>query len=152
MTLEADHSPGPVLYLDRSDVHEDRWDELKAAARALVAFVDRHQPQMVTYGVYLDEDTHQMTVMSVHPDSASLERHVDIGTPEFRKLAPFLTLRQIEVFGHLSDRATTRVREKAATLGDGGTVVVHERFAGFDRLDRPGQADPEPDARTTTAS
>ena len=136
MSLD-DTTLGPVVYIDRSDVHENRWDELKSGIRALVAFVEGHQPQMVAYAVYLDEDAHQMTVVSVHPDSASLERHVDIGGPEFKKLAPFLTLREIEVFGHLSQRAVELVRQKAATLGDGGQVTLHEQFAGFGRLNLP---------------
>lgn len=75
---------GPIIYIDRSDVHENRWGELKAGVRALVAFVDSHQPQMAAYGVYLDEDAHQMTVASVHLDSAPLERHEDIGAPKFK--------------------------------------------------------------------
>ena len=133
--MESDGtSAGPVIYIDRSEVHEAFWDDLKAGVRALVAFVDSHQPQMVTYGVYLDEDTHRMTVISVHPDAASLERHVDMGGPEFKKLAPFLTLKEIEVFGHLGERAAELVRQKGATLGDAGVVLLHEQFAGFDRL------------------
>jgi hypothetical protein len=89
---------------------------------------------MVAYGFYLDEDAHRMTVLSVHSDSDSLERHMDIGGPEFKKLAPFLALRKIEVFGHLSDRAVELVQQKADSLGDRGVVTFHERFAGFDRL------------------
>jgi hypothetical protein len=130
---------GPVVYIDRSDVHQDRWDELKAGIRALVAFVDTHQPQMAAYGFYLDEDACQMTVVSVHPDSASLERHMDIGGPEFKKLAPFLVLLEIEVFGRLSERAVELVQQKAAALGDRGVVTVHEQFAGFDRVNVPSQ-------------
>ena len=64
---------GPVVYIDRSDVHSDRWDDLKAGIRSLVAFVDQQQPQMATYGFYLDENAHRMVVVAVHPDSASLE-------------------------------------------------------------------------------
>lgn len=134
MVVSDAESVGPVLYIDRSDVHENRWGDLKAGIGALVAFVESQQPQMSTYGCYLDEDTHQMTVVSVHPDSASLERHIDIGGPEFKKLAPFLKLREIEVFGHLSEKAAELVRQKAATLGDDGRVTLHEQFAGFDRL------------------
>lgn len=130
-------SIGPVIYIDRSNVRADRWDELKAGIRALVAFVDRHQPQMATYGVYLDEDANKMTVVSVHPDSASLERHIDVGAPEFRKLAPFLSLREIEIFGPLSQEAVALVRQKAADLGDSGVVTLHRRFSGFARLNVP---------------
>ena len=125
---------GPVIYIDRSDVHEGRLDELKAGIRDLVPFVDSHQPQMVTYGFYLDEDVRRVTVVAVHPDSASLERHVDIGGPEFKKLAPFIELREIEVFGHLSEWAVELVQAKAAALGDRGIVTTHERFLGFERI------------------
>jgi hypothetical protein len=131
-------SAGPVIYIDRSDVHEGGWDDLKARIRALVSFVDSHQPQMATYAVYLDEDATEMTVVSVHPDSASLERHMEVGGPEFKKLAPYLTLREIEVFGPLSARAVDQLHQKASTLGDGGTVTLHEQFAGFDRMSTSG--------------
>lgn len=47
---------------------------------------------MATYGFYLDERKNHMTVVSVHPDSASLERHIEIGGPELEELAPFLAL------------------------------------------------------------
>ena len=126
-------SAGPVIYIDRSDVHEDRWDDLKAGIRALVAFVESRQPQMVTYAFYLDEETNEMTVVSVHPDAGSLERHIEIGGPEFKKLAPYLTLREIEVFGTLSALAVDLLQQKASTLGDGGVVSRHGQFAGFDR-------------------
>jgi hypothetical protein len=126
-------SAGPVIYIDRSDVHEDRWDDLKAGIGALAAFVESRQPQMLTYAFYLDEDAHEMTVLSVHPDAASLERHIDIGGPEFKKLAPYLTLREIEVFGTLSGRAVDLLHQKASALGDGGAVRLHTPFVGFDR-------------------
>lgn len=137
MPVTAETSGGPVIYIDRSSVHEGRWAELKAGIHALVAFVDSRQPQMVTYGFYLDEDANEMTVVSVHPDSASLERHVEIGGPEFKTLGPFLQLREIEVFGRLSERAVELVQQKAASLGDAGAVTLHERFAGFDRINTP---------------
>ena len=132
----ADHQSDadPIVYIDRSEVHEGCLDELKEGIRALVTFVDAHQPQMTMYAIYLDERAHRMTVVSVHPDSASLERHIELGAPEFRKLGPYITLREIEVFGQLSPRAADLVGEKAVALGDGGRVRFHAQFAGFGRL------------------
>ena len=133
-------SAGPVIYIDRSDVHPATLADLKAGIRALVAFVESRQPQMVTYGFYLDEDTNRMTVVSVRPDDASLERHIEMGGPEFKKLAAYLTLREIEVFGTLSPRAVDLLQQKAATLGDGGAISMHEQFAGFDRTNNSSGA------------
>jgi len=126
---DADH----IVYVDRSDVSEQHLDELKAGIRELVAFVDAHQPQMLTYAIYLDEQALEMAVVSVHPDSASLERHIEVGAPEFRKLSPYISLREIEVYGSLSATAIGLVQQKAAALGNAGRVRFHARFAGFDR-------------------
>jgi hypothetical protein len=124
----------PIVYIDRSDIHEGKAEELKVGIRGLVEFVETHEPQLIAYGFYLDEEASRMSVVAVHPDSASLEFHMEIAGSEFRKLAHLITLRAIEVYGRLSDRARELLREKAAMLGDGGSVVVRERYAGFARL------------------
>ena len=76
----------------------------------------------------------KMTVVAVHPDSASLELHMDIGGEEFRKLGHLLRLTGIECYGRPSERALEQLRQKAAALGDGGTVVSIGRFAGFTHI------------------
>jgi hypothetical protein len=121
----------PIVYIDHSDVRDGSLEELKAGVRRLVDFIDAREPQLISYGFYLDEAASKMTVVAVHPDSASLERHMEIGSAEFRKLAHMLTLTSIECYGRPSDRALEQLREKAATLGDGGAVVSIGRFAGF---------------------
>ena len=68
-------------------------------------FVDTHEPQLISYGGFLNEEAMQMTVVAVHPDSASKEFHMEIAGPEFRKLAELIELMTIEVYG---GRATRR--------------------------------------------
>jgi hypothetical protein len=124
----------PIVYIDHSDVREGSLEELKAGARRLVDFIDAREPQLISYGFYIDEAAAKMTVVAVHPDSASLELHMDVGGEEFRKLAPLLTLTAIECYGQPSERALEQLRQKAAALGDAGTVVSTGRFAGFTHL------------------
>ena len=124
----------PIVYIDHSHIREDSIDELKAGVKTLVDFIDAREPQLITYGFYIDEDAARMTVVAVHPDSESLERHMEIGSGEFRKLAHLVTLTAIECYGRPSERAVEQLREKAAALGDGGTVVSIDRFAGFAHL------------------
>ena len=123
-----------IVYIDHSRIREDLIDELKAGVQRLVEFIDAREPQLITYGFYIDQDAARMTVVAVHPDSASLERHMDIGGAEFRKLAHLVTLTAIECYGRPSERALEQLRNKAATLGDGGALVSIERFAGFTHL------------------
>lgn len=124
----------PIVYIDHSDVREGSLEELKIGVRRLVDFIDAREPQLIAYGFHIDEAASKMTVVAVHPDSASLELHMDIGGSEFRKLAHLLTLTSIECYGRPSERALEQLRQKAATLGAGGTVVSIERFAGFTHL------------------
>ena len=121
-----------IVYIDHSDIHEGRLEDLKEGIRRLVDFIETHEPQLTAYGFHLDEDAARMTVVAVHPDTASLELHLGIGNEEFRKLGEMITLRQIRVFGPVSDRAREMLEQKAEMLG--GSVSVSERFAGFSRL------------------
>jgi hypothetical protein len=124
----------PIVYIDRSDIRAGSLEELKAGVRRLVEFIDVREPQLVTYGFYIDEEAAKMAVVAVHPDSASLELHMEIGSAEFRKLSHLLRLTAIECYGRPSERALEQLRDKAAMLGDGETVVSVERFAGFTHL------------------
>jgi hypothetical protein len=124
----------PIVYIDHSDIREGALEELKVGVRRLVDSIDAREPQLITYGFYIDDEAAKMTVVAVHPDSASLELHMDIGGGEFRKLAHLLTLTAIECYGRPSGRALEQLRDKAAMLGNDGTLVSVGRFAGFTRL------------------
>ena len=121
-----------IVYVDRSDIHEGSLHELKEGIRRLVDVIDAREPQLIAYGFHLDEHASRMTVTAVHPDSASLELHLEVGNEEFRKLGSMITLRQIEVYGTISERAREMLERKAAMLG-GAALTVTERFAGFAR-------------------
>jgi hypothetical protein len=124
--------PQPIVYVDTSAIRKGKLSELEMAMKNLAAFVEANVPQLISYGFFLDEDRTQMTVVAVHPDSASLEFHMDVGGAEFRKFGDLIDLLRIEVYGRVSDAVLERLHEKARMLGR-GTVVVHELYAGFIR-------------------
>ena len=100
--------------------------------KRLAAFVEANVPQLISYGFFLDRARTHMAVVAVHPDSASLEFHMDVGGEEFRKFADLIDLSRIDVYGAVSDAVLERLHQKARMLG-AGTVAVHEFFAGFGR-------------------
>lgn len=126
---------GPIVYIDRSEIREGRLEELREAIDELVEFVDTREPQLISYGFYLDEEAGRMTVVAIHPDSASLELHMEVGGPQFRKFKDLIRLRKIEVYGQPSDTVLSALRQKALMLGDEDSVVVQRLHAGFARLD-----------------
>src|ERR1043166_3009853 len=127
-------SPEPIVYIDHSDIRDGAIEELRAGVRRLVRFIEAREPQLIAYGFYIEEGAGKMTVVAVHPDSASLELHMDVGGEEFRKLGHLIRLTAIECYGRPSERALDQLRQKGAALGDSGTVLTIGRFAGFTRL------------------
>jgi hypothetical protein len=127
----------PMVYIDRSDIRPGKVADVRAAVSGLVDFVEAREPQLISYAFYIDDEASTMTVVAIHPDSASLELHLNIGGPEFRKVGEFITLRQIEVFGEPTEAALGQLQEKAVMLGGGG-VVVRTAAAGFSRVASAG--------------
>jgi hypothetical protein len=125
-------SSEPIVYVDHSDIREGSIDELRAGVRRLVEFIDAREPRLIAYGFYIDDAAGKMTVVAVHPDSASLELHMEVGGEEFRKLGHLIRLTGIECYGRPSEVALDQLRQKAKALGDGAVVSVG-RFAGFTR-------------------
>jgi hypothetical protein len=122
-----------VVYLDHADIRDGCIDELRQGIRRLVDALEPLEPQLVAYGFHLDEAAGRMTVTAVHPDSASLELHMEVGREEFRKLGHLITLRDIEVYGSISERALEMLEQKVKMLGGLGVRVV-QRFDGFARV------------------
>lgn len=120
-----------IIYVDHSEIRDGKLEELRTAIHELVEFVETREPQLQGYGFYINEAGTRITVVAIHPDAASLELHVEIGGPVFRKFAEFIKLRKIEVFGRPSDKALEQLRQKAAMLGEGAAVEVHDRHAAF---------------------
>ena len=124
---------GSIVYIDRSDVREGKLPEVRKAIAALVELVERREPQLLAYAFFLDDADSRMSVLAVHPDAASMELHMDVGTPGFRRFEGLIDLRTIDVYGRPSDKVREQLRQKAEMLGAAVRVTIHESISGFTR-------------------
>jgi hypothetical protein len=124
-----------IVYIDTAEVRAGALEELKSAIKELVEFVDANVPRLIAYNVYLSNDGTRMTVVHIHPDSASFEYHLEVAGPVFRQFAELVTLSSIHVYGEPSEKVLTQLHEKARLLGRGAVAVeVEALHAGFTRL------------------
>jgi len=123
----------PIVVIDSSEIREGKVDDVKAIIEELAEFVDANEAEPIAYNVYFDEDGTRMTVLQIHPTSASMELHMNLAGPIFRKFAALLTLVRVDFYGRPSDALLEQMREKAQMLG-GAPVVVNELHAGFARF------------------
>jgi hypothetical protein len=89
-------------------------------------------PGVLAYNVYFSEDGTTMTVVHVHPDSASLEYHLEVAGPIFRRFVELVSLSSIHIYGEPSEKVLKQAHEKARLLGR-GEVMVDSLYAGFTR-------------------
>lgn len=126
---------GPILVVDSSEIRAGKLGVVKAGVEELVAFVEANEAEPLVYEIYFDEAGTLMTVVQIHPDSASLERHLTVAGPVFRRFADLLTLVNVDVYGRASGAALEQIRGKAQFLGN-APVRLHELHAGFSRFER----------------
>lgn len=124
--------PQPIVYIDTSRIRDGKLDELERSIKRLVSFVKTNVPQLISYNFFSNEDRTQMTVVALHPDSESLEHHLNAGGEEFKKFAELIDLLKIEVYGHISDSVLEQLNQKANSLGS-GSVTVNDFINGFTR-------------------
>jgi len=122
-----------IVYIDSSEIRRGKLEELKVAIKELVEFVKDREPQLISYNFYIDETGTRITLVAVHPDAASMEFHMNVAGPAFRKFTEMINLATIEIYGQLSDMLLEQLHKKAQMLGR-GTVIVHNQYAGFTRF------------------
>jgi hypothetical protein len=122
----------PLIYVDVAEVREGALVELRQAISELAEFVEENEPQLLSYYAYLSDDGTRLSVVHIHADPASLDRHLEIAGPRFARFAELVTLRSIHIYGRPSENALRLLRAKLEQLG-AGDVVVYPPHAGFVR-------------------
>jgi hypothetical protein len=127
----------PILYVDVSEIRPGKLETVRALMDDLVAFVEANEPQLIAYGFFIDEARSTMTCVALHPDSASMEFHMDIGWEKFRAFSEHIDQRAIDIYGDASAEVMARLHKKIEMLG-AGSVTAHRLQAGFFRLGSGG--------------
>jgi hypothetical protein len=68
----------PFAYVGTWTIKEGREDEAKKFLSEHAAFVEANEPRMIAFHVYFDEDARTGSVVQIHPDSASMETHMQV--------------------------------------------------------------------------
>lgn len=124
----------PIIYIDRSRIREGNAEQVRSHIHQLVDFIESRETQLIGYEFYFDELESLMTVIAIHPDSKSLETHMELGREAFREFAALIDMQSIQVYGQPSERVVQLLDQKAEMLGEHGRVEVHRRQAGFARV------------------
>ena len=123
--------PGPLIFVATNRLKPGALDLERRRVPELVSFVEREEPQVIGFAEYLNEAGDEVTVVQIHPDAASLEKHLGVIAEHARRAYEETLDRtvRIQVFGELPEAIAARLREQAS---EGVEIVINaERLAGF---------------------
>ncbi len=70
--------PTPLIFVSTYKVKEGKVKELEAYFERISQIVEAREPQLIAFNAFLSEDGTEMTSVQVHPDTASMETHMQV--------------------------------------------------------------------------
>jgi hypothetical protein len=90
-------------------------------------FVEANVPRVRSYHAYVNHDQTEGMVMYVHPDSASLDQHLEVAAERIEAGSGMVDVVRIDLLGRPSPATRERLNRQAAP------VAVKHHLLGFTR-------------------
>ena len=122
---------GSLIYVGTHAIAPGKLDVAKEVSREMGAFLEANHPRMLHFGIYIDDDAYEMTVIQIHPDEDSLALHLKLARERIAKAYEFLTTNRIDIYGTPSDALVEQIRQ----MGAGAPPIrFNVATGGFSRL------------------
>jgi quinol monooxygenase YgiN len=119
----------PLIVVFSYSIKPGKQEEARKRIAELVDFVETNEPRMIAFHAYLDQDGNTLSIVQVHPDSASMEFHMQVNAKHFATAFDWLdTSITQQYFGPISDALAAELAKWDEALTH---VPIHE--AGFTR-------------------
>jgi hypothetical protein len=135
----ASGTDGPLIFIATNRLKDGKLAAERARVSDLVAFIDENESQLIAFNEYVNEAGTEVTVVQVHPDAASLRKH--LGVVRDRAAAAYGETLDgtlaIQIYGRVDDELLSTLR---AQTGDGVSLTVaSEHLGGFTRTEWPAK-------------
>ena len=120
---------GPLIYVGTYTVKPGSQEQARGRLAELVDFVETNEPRLIAFNAYLDRDGTTVSIVQVHPDSASMEFHMQVNAKHFATAFDWLDASMSgQYFGPISDALAAELAK-----WDESATHVPEHAAGFTR-------------------
>lgn len=69
---------GPFIFIATNRLKTGRLDDEKERVPGLAEFIEASEPRLIAFNEYSNEDGTEVGVVQVHPDTASMEFHMEV--------------------------------------------------------------------------
>jgi quinol monooxygenase YgiN len=120
---------GPLIYIGTYTVKPGSQEEARTRLAELVDFVETNEPRVIAFNTYLDREGTTVSIVQVHPDSASMEFHMQVNAKHFATAFDWLDASMSgKYFGPISDALAAELAK-----WDESSTHLPEHAAGFTR-------------------
>lgn len=89
---------GPFIYVGTHGIRPGKLEDARKHIAQLIDFVETNEPRMIAFNCFLDEGGSKLTIVQVHPDSASMEFHMQVNAKHFTTAFDYLDSQVSEQF------------------------------------------------------
>jgi len=69
---------GPFIFIATNRLKPGKLDAEKARVPVLVEFIEAHEPRLLAFNEYANDEGTEVAVVQVHPDAASMAFHMEV--------------------------------------------------------------------------
>jgi quinol monooxygenase YgiN len=69
---------GPFVYIGTNTIKEGKVEECRTMLNEIAQLVEAHEPRVIAFNFYVDEPNRKAVCVQVHPDSASMDTHMQV--------------------------------------------------------------------------
>ena len=121
--------PKTVTFVGTYTIPKDRLAEWSTAIVEMVDTVKANVPRIVSFRVYINEDSTEATSIYVHPDTESLEQHLEVAASRITAGTQIVETIRVELYGRPSQRVLEQLRH-FSEMSNGFPVTVKRHFYG----------------------
>ena len=122
----------PIVYVGKYRLASENVDVFRKVAKEVAQYVEENEPQLLAYIEYMSEDGPEASTIQIHPDSESMETHLEVAGAKFGDAMALMEDVKIDLYGALSESLRERLTYMAQTFGV--SLTLHQSHAGFARL------------------
>ena len=123
---------GAFIYVGTTTIKSGKLEEARERLAEVIDFVETNEPRLIAFHAYLDEEGSKFTIVQVHPDSASMEFHMQVNAKHFATAWDFIeAIESEQYYGAISDALATELAKWDDPAVAVTRMPIHE--GGFTR-------------------